>query len=72
MLIGALILFGTLFGWLPPDYPVFSIMGEIKFILRIFSLASPLLIPLIHLALEKFVRKSTDVTPPGAHQELYT
>jgi hypothetical protein len=59
LLIGVLIFVGTLISISLPRTAGPSAIEEIQFILRTFIFASPLLIPLIHLALEKFTRKPT-------------
>ena len=57
LLIGVLIFVGTLISISLPRTAGPSPIEEIQFFLGTFIFASPLLIPLIHLALEKFVRK---------------
>lgn len=72
LLAGILVLIGSLASNLLPASSEYSDMWWFRFDFDLFIYASPLLIPLSHLALEKFVRKSTDETTPSAHQELHT
>ena len=64
LLAGLLILIGSLTSNLLPPSPEYSPMWTFRFNFDLFIYASPLLIPLIHLALEKFVRKSSVEIPP--------
>jgi hypothetical protein len=62
LLAGVLVLIGSLVSNILPRSPAYSDMWMFRDDFNLFMFASPLLIPLIHLALEKFIRKSTDET----------
>jgi hypothetical protein len=57
LLVGVLILIGSLISNILPPSPGLSRKWWFRWDFNIFILAFPLLIPLIHLALEKFLRK---------------
>lgn len=72
LLAGVLVLIGSLISIILPPSPEYSNMWEFRLIFNLFILASPLFIPLIHLALEKFVRKPADMAARSAPQESLT
>lgn len=71
LLAGAVILIGCLISNFLPRSPAYSRMDAFRFELESFWGAKRLLIPTIHLALEKFLRKPTGETAPSAHQEIH-
>lgn len=72
LLAGVLVLVGSLISVILPPSPEYSAMWTFRFDFDLFISASPLLIPLTHLALEKFLRKPVGEAASSEPQEFFT
>lgn len=69
-LLGVILFLAAAISKLLPPAPAYSVEEMLRYDLELSLLGLPLMIPLIHLLLERFVRRSEDVSVASAQRNL--